>query len=108
MIYHGKEVFDDKLLTEYSHWDQFQSFSNPKLIATLGKAVEFISGISVALGLFTRIAATLLILSMLFITFFVGKGEFWYGDQHPFLFVLFGIIYIFNGGGKYCLDKMIF
>ncbi len=106
MVYHGKEVFDDKLLTEYSAWEQFKGFSNPKLIATLGKAAEFISGILITLGFYIRIGAIILIISMLYITFFVGNGAFWYGDQHPFMFVLIGIIYLFYGGGNFSLDKL--
>lgn len=105
MIYHGKEVFDGALLEEYAKWDQFKSFSNPLLIATIGKATEFICGILLAFGFLTRIGALLLILSMLYITFFIGKGEFWYADQHPFMFVLLGIIYLFAGGGHWSLDQ---
>lgn len=105
MIYHGKEVFDDKLLTEYSLWEQFKGFSNPKLIVTIGKGVELVCGILLAIGFYTRIGALLLILSMLYITFFIGKGQFWYADQHPFLLVLLGIIYLFFGGGKMSLDQ---
>jgi putative oxidoreductase len=105
MIYHGKEVFDDKLLTEYSLWEQFKGYSNPKLIVTIGKGVELICGILLTIGFYTRIGALLLILSMLYITFFIGKGTFWYADQHPFLFVLIGVIYLFSGAGNFSLDK---
>ncbi len=107
MVYHGKEVFDDGLLIEYSKWDQFKSFSNPKLIATVGKALEFICGLSLTFGFFTRTGSLLLILSMLYITFFVGNGVFWYGDQHPFMFVLLGIIYFFYGGGVFSIDNLL-
>lgn len=105
MIYHGKEVFDDKLLTEYGLWEQFKGFSNPKLIVTIGKGVELVCGILLTIGFYTRIGALLLILSMLYITFFIGKGVFWYADQHPFLFVLLGIIYLFLGSGKFSVDQ---
>lgn len=105
MIYHGKEVFDDKLLTEYSLWEQFKGFPNPKLVVTIGKGVELISGILLTIGFYTRLGALLLILSMLYITFFIGKGKFWYTDQHPFLFVLLGIIYLFLGAGNFSLDQ---
>ncbi len=108
MIYHGKEVFDGSLLAEYAKWDQFKTFSNPLLIATIGKGTELICGIFLTLGLFTRIGAILLILSMLYITFFVGKGEFWYSDQHPFMFALLGIIYLFAGGGTFSIDQKLF
>lgn len=105
MIYHGKEVFDDKLLTEYGLWEQFKGFSNPKLVVTIGKGVELVCGILLTIGFYTRIGALLLILSMLYITFFIGKGVFWYADQHPFLFVLLGIIYLFLGSGKFSVDQ---
>ena len=105
MVYHGKEVFDDKLLTEYSLWEQFKAFPSPKLIVTIGKGTELICGILLTIGFYTRIGALLLILSMLYITFFIGNGTFWYADQHPFLFVLLGLIYLFFGGGKFSLDQ---
>jgi putative oxidoreductase len=107
MIYHGKEVFDNKLLSEYSLWDQFKGFSNPKLVVTIGKGVELVCGILLTIGFYTRIGALLLILSMLYITFFIGKGSFWYGDQHPFLFVLLGVIYLFFGGGNFSIDNFL-
>lgn len=107
MIYHGKEVFDDALLTEYGKWGQFKGFSNPKLIATIGKAAELIAGLLLAIGFYTRIGAFILVMSMLYITFFVGNGVFWYGDQHPFMFVLIGIIFLFSGGGKFSVDKFL-
>jgi putative oxidoreductase len=44
---------------------------------------------------------------MLYITFFVGNGVFWYGDQHPFMFVLLGIIYLFNGGGVFSIENLL-
>ena len=105
MIYHGWEVFDSQLLTEYSRWDQFKTFSNPQLIVTVGKAIELISGLSLAMGLFARFGAILLIMSMLFITFMVGKGQFWYADQHPFLLFLLGILYLFFGAGRFSIDQ---
>jgi putative oxidoreductase len=105
MIYHGKEVFDDTLITEYSHWDQFKNFSNPKMIAGIGKGAELLAGLLLVVGFYTRIGAFMLIMSMLYITFFVGNGQFWYGDQHPFLFVLLGIVYLFAGGGRFSMDK---
>lgn len=107
MNYHGYEVFNDKLLIEYSQWEQFKNYSNPKLLVTIGKAIEFICGLLLALGFYTRIGAFLLVISMLFIVFFIGNGQFWYSDQHPFLLLLFGLLFLFYGSGPLSLDFIL-
>jgi putative oxidoreductase len=44
----------------------------------------------------------------LYITFIVGGGKFWYEDQHPFMFALFGLLFLFTGPGAFNLDEVIF
>jgi putative oxidoreductase len=82
--------------------------SSGKTMVYAGKASEFISGILLVLGLFTRIAALLVIGTLGYISFFLGNGEIWMDAQHPFLFVLFGVVFLFVGGGKLSLDNLIF
>ncbi len=107
LIYHGQEVFDEKLMQEYLSWEMF---SGPygKMMVYTGKLLELISGILMLLGLLTRIAAVLIIITFLYITFLVGAGKFWYQDQHPFLFVLLGMVFLFNGPGAWSVDRLIF
>jgi putative oxidoreductase len=45
---------------------------------------------------------------MAYITFKIGHGKFWYEDQHPFMFVLFGLLFFFTGPGKWSLDHVLF
>jgi uncharacterized membrane protein YphA (DoxX/SURF4 family) len=108
MIYHGWEVFDKAKMDDYANWESFQSFSSANLMAYLGKAAELCSGLLLLIGLFTRLGALMLIITMLYISFIIGQGRVWYEEQHPFLFVLLGLIFFFTGGGKYSLDNMIF
>lgn len=107
MAYHGLDVFNAKLIAEYADWDQIKNLPIPLLWAYLGKGGELVSGILIALGLMTRLANLVMISIMLFILFVIGKGIFWYDDQHPFLFVLLGVIYFFYGGGKWSLDDYL-
>jgi putative oxidoreductase len=107
MAYHGKEVFDSQLMREYAAWDSFAG-SNALLLVYLGKGSEFIAGISLLLGLFTRLGSILTLGTMLYITFFVGSGKFWYEDQHPFMFALFGLLFLFTGPGALSVDDVIF
>jgi putative oxidoreductase len=108
MIYHGWEVFDAVKMNEYMGRDSFTAFSSPALIVYTGKAAELVAGFLLVFGFLTRIASLVLILTMLYISFFVGHGEIWYGDQHPFLFVLLGLVFFFTGGGRYSLDGIVF
>ena len=108
MIYHGWEVFDKAKMGEYATWESFNNYASPAIMVYIGKGAELIAGVLLALGLFTRIAAVILIVTMLYICFNVGNGRFWYEDQHPFLFALIGLIYFFAGGGKYSMDNILF
>lgn len=108
MVYHGVEVFDSKLIEEYAKWDSIKRLSNPLLMAYVGKGAEFISGLLLAIGFLTRPAAFLLMLTMLFITFFIGHGKFWYDDQHPFMMALMALVFICCGPGKWSVDQLFF
>jgi putative oxidoreductase len=108
MIYHGKEVFDSAIMNGYLDWPQFKGSSSGKTMVYAGKSAELIGGIFLVLGLFTRIACIILVLTMAYIAFFVGNGKVWYEDQHPFLFVLLGLVFLFTGPGRWSLDQLLF
>ena len=107
MIYHGWEVFSTEKMNGYLQWDMFKN-SSGKTMVYLGKGAELVGGIFLSIGLFTRIAAVILMGTMTYIAFFVGHGKIWYDDQHPFLFVLLGAVYLFIGGGPLSIDYFLF
>lgn len=107
IVYHGLEVFNTGIMNEYLSWDVFEG-SSGKAMVYVGKSAELISGLSISLGLFTRVGGILIMGTLSYVTFFVGHGKFWYEDQHPFLFVLFGLLFVFTGPGEWSLDRMIF
>jgi putative oxidoreductase len=108
MIYHGCEVFDSKIMAGYLGWDQFKNMSAGKFLVYLGKSMELLGGVFLFIGLFTRLACLVLIITMLYITFVVSHGKIWYEDQHPFLFVLLGFVFLFTGPGSMSLDRVLF
>jgi uncharacterized membrane protein YphA (DoxX/SURF4 family) len=108
MIYHGWEVFDDSKMTEYTNWLTELRFPAPATMAYLGKAAELVSGILLFLGLFTRAAAVVLALTMIFICFGMGKGRIFMEDQHPFLFVILAFVFFFTGPGQWSVDRLLF
>lgn len=105
LIVHGIEVFDTDKMQEYVKWE---SFSSTSLLPYIGKASELLTGILFTIGLFTRMAAIITILTFTYITFFIGNGKFWMDDQHPFMFVLFGVLFLFIGAGACAIDNYIF
>jgi putative oxidoreductase len=107
MVYHGKEVFDPELMKEYANWDSI-SGSSGLLMVYLGKGSEFVGGLFLLLGIFTRVASLMTMGTMLYITFIVGGGKFWYEDQHPFMFALFGLLFLFTGPGAFNLNQVVF
>ena len=108
MIYHGAEIFSNEKMNGYLHWDMFKHSSAGGILIYAGKTAELVSGIFLLIGLFTRVAAVVLICTMSYISFFVGSGKIWYEDQHPFLFVLLGLVFLFVGGGKWSLDHLLY
>ncbi|MCW3092565.1 MAG: DoxX family protein [Ferruginibacter sp.] len=108
MAYHGLEVFDSHQMQEYMKWDVTKTLPAPHLMIYLGKGLEFLTGIMFILGLFTRVAALLMVINMLFICFRVGHGKFYYEDQHPFLFAMLAMVFFFSGPVKWSVDQWMF
>lgn len=107
LVYHGVEVFDPQLMNEYMGWEAFAG-PNARLLVYTGKSVELIAGLLLLLGLFTRPGALLAMGALSYVTVFVGNGRFWYEDQHPFMFVLFGLLFLFTGPGAWSVDGLLF
>ena len=107
LIYHGQEVFNPEIMNGYLQWD---TFKNPgsKFMVYAGKSSELISGLLLFFGLLTRVGAVIAMGTLSYVTFFVGHGKFWYEDQHPFMFVLFGLTFLFTGPGAWSLDGLLF
>jgi putative oxidoreductase len=107
MIYHGQEVFNPVLMKGYTEWESFKGPA-ATLLVYIGKSSEFVAGVLLLLGFLTRLGSIILIGTLSYITFFLGHGKFWYEDQHPFMFVLFGVLFLFTGPGAWSLDERIF
>jgi len=108
MAYHGMEVFQPEVIKGYTEWDSIKDLPSPIYAVYVGKGLELVSGIFLALGLFTRVAALLMFADMIFICFKVGNGKFYYEDQHPFIFALLALVFFFTGPVKFAIDNLIF
>lgn len=109
LVWHGWETFDAEKMKMYSSWFVERKYSNPEAWAYAGKVAELLAGIGFVLGLFTRLASILTIAAFAGIIFLLGdKGNIFQGDQHPFLFILLAIVFLFTGPGALSADGLIF
>ncbi len=104
LAYHGWEIFDKAAMDNYMTWDIFKNQSAGKAFTYIGKGAELVAGILMIVGFLTRLAAIVAIGTMLYIAFVIGHGKVWYEDQHPFLFVLLSLVFIFTGPGAWSID----
>lgn len=109
LIYHGWEMFDAEKTTMYAGWFAERKYANPQAMVYMGKIAELLAGIGFVLGLFTRLASVTTIVVFAGIIFLLGdKGKIFQGDQHPFLFILVALVFIFTGPGALALDNLFF
>jgi putative oxidoreductase len=104
MIYHGWEVFDEEKMNGYGKWMTDLKFPAPLFMAYLGKGSELVCGVLILIGWLTRPAAIILAITMFAVAFGMGHGRIFTDDQHPFLFVVLSLVFVFTGAGKYSID----
>jgi putative oxidoreductase len=78
------------------------------LASYIGKTLELVSGVLLLTGFLTRLACVFILLTFLMITFYIGQGRIFMEEQYPFMFCLFAVLFLFNGAGKWSLDRLIF
>ena len=108
MVFHGWEVFDSETMKGYLTQDAFKNSSSALVMIYMGKTAELTGGLLLAFGFLTRLGCVILMITMSYISFFVGHGKIWYEDQHPFLFVLLALVFFFTGPGKWSVDYLVF
>lgn len=109
LVWHGWETFDAEKMKMYTGWFADRKYSNPEIWAYAGKVAELLAGIGFILGLFTRLASLAAIAAFAGIIFILGdKGKIFQGDQHPFLFILLAVMFLFTGPGALSLDGLLF
>jgi putative oxidoreductase len=109
LVWHGFETFDAEKMKMYTGWFVERKYASPEIWAYAGKVAELLAGIGFILGLFTRLAALASIAAFAGIIFILGsKGKIFEGDQHPFLFIVISLVFLFAGPGKFSLDHLFF
>ncbi len=74
--------------------------------------IEFVGGLCLAFGLFTRVAAAAIVCQMLYIVWFINwaNGYFWTpkaGIEYPLMWAILAFSFFIRGGGRLSIDKAI-
>jgi putative oxidoreductase len=104
---YGLEIFSEDKMKGYTDWLTDLNFPAPEAMAYTGKLCEMISGILMVLGLFTRLAAVPLLITMSVIGFVMGEPEFLAADGSILLLLIF-LHFLLVGPGKFSLDHILF
>jgi len=88
-----------------------QGYEPAPFWAVLVTAVQFLGGIFLLLGLFTRLSAALIAIFLL-VSIFQVAGEFGYwgnrgGWEMPLLWCVASVYFVVHGGGALSIDRMI-
>jgi putative oxidoreductase len=105
---HGLGTFNEGHMKGNIAWLSDLHFPAPVFMAYLGKGAELIGGVLLMLGLFTRVAAIVLVINMSVICFVLGSGNIFTDDETPFLLLTLSVYLFIAGPGKISLDYFIF
>ena len=95
----GKFLSEAKM-NEYLKWDTFKNRSG-KLMVYIGKGTELVAGILFLFGLFTRLAALLILGRHVLYHFFTWqRNNSGMKINIHFLFVLLALVFFFTGAGR--------
>ena len=100
----GLEIFSSEQMTGYIQWLTDVGMPLPNIMAYIGKLSEIICGLCLAIGLFTRISAIPLMITMCVINFIMLDGNLL---SQPFYLLLIFASFFFVGSGKISIDFLI-
>ena len=87
-------------------WEKFMAtFGLPKIMANAIALIEFLGGLFILLGVFTKISSIAMIIFMLFAIFLVHKDKGFLaqkgGYEYQLLIIVCCVVVALNGGGLY-------
>jgi putative oxidoreductase len=108
-INHGHEFFDTKAMQGFADWLQKDyNFPVPLLMAYLRTGAELFGGIMLLFGLFTRVGAFFIMITMLVAFFTAGKSALLGDGEMVFAYTIVMLTLVLTGSGKISLDYYLF
>jgi putative oxidoreductase len=86
----------------------FESLPLPQAWGWFAIFAEFLGGLLLAAGLFTRLAALSIFGTMLGAAFVVHFDDPWSRKEMALAYAIMALVFVFKGGGKASLDALVF
>lgn len=111
MVPHGVQKLMHASLDQYAHNIAGHGMPFAYALAVLTFFTESFAAAAVAVGLFTRVMALLMLieLTVIIALFLWHYGYFWtsHGYEYALLWWILCLAIVFRGGGRYSLDRLI-
>ena len=97
MILHSyKTLFDAEMLQGFTQYLAEKNFPIPNIMALISKAFEFVGGLLLVFGLYTRVAAIMIVIVLGVAAFYVHKGLIFGEGELAFTYFLLAVILFFK------------
>jgi putative oxidoreductase len=108
-INHGSGFFDAKAMAGFAGYlEKDLNFPLPFFMAYLRTGAELFGGIMLVLGLFSRLGAFLIFITMLVAGFIADKGDFFGDAEMAFAYAAVMLTIFLAGPSKFSLDYYFF
>ena len=115
MVYHGwpKVIppggpFHHHATTALDHYSHYvTTLGLPRWLGYVSALTEFVGGILIVLGLFTRFAAFMITLNMVVALFYVDIHLGYTGSEYSLALLAMAFLLMLTGAGKLALDRRI-
>lgn len=106
---HGIGLFDQESIKGFADWfGDTYSAPFPMLMSYLRHGIEFLGGLMLIIGLFTRISAFLIFLTMLVAILTVHAQDFTSKGELAVIYVFVMLTLVSTGAGRFSVDSIIF
>ena len=108
LIYHGaSKVFDSAAMQGFAGYLGKLGFPAPTFFAYCAKLSEFLGGIALVLGAFTRVAAVFVLITMFVAVFIAHAGQPFPNREKALLYFFPVLTFLLTGPGPLSLDHWI-
>ncbi len=101
------KIFNPQIMERFCSAVEKLGFPLPYIFGYLAKGSEFFGGILLIIGLFTRTSSVFIFLTMLVAAFMSHEGDIFGEAEMAFTYLIIALYFIFNGSGKYSLERLI-
>ncbi|MEZ4972857.1 MAG: DoxX family protein [Cyclobacteriaceae bacterium] len=107
MVKYSFPVVFNNGFTEFGDWLGSMNFPLPYFLAYCAKGGEFIGGILLVLGLFTRISSVFIMINMVVAALIVGQAKIFEGAELAFTYLLIATMVFLLGPDRLSLDTIL-